>query len=107
MSPILPSPDTMLPTLVTPYQTLFFNSLPFKYLPEREGVQAFIPLAKEGYSVSLIRHNFSYGGLRGLWEIGLMFNNNLVYLDKWYDEVKGSLTEEEVLQELYYLNCTL
>ena len=67
---------------------------------------------ENGYAVSVVRHNFSYGGNKGLYEIGV-FNadtNNMVDPLDWGDTVKGWLLPSDVEQELelikeLYLLC--
>ena len=68
------------------------------------GVQGFVDLVN-GYKLSVIQSPYSYGGDKGLWEIGLMAaGNSLVHVSEWYDQVKGYLTESEVEKEIEWLN---
>lgn len=63
----------------------------------------FIKKFDNGYSVSIIRHNFSYGGKQGLYEIGLMYLGDLVCsegITEDDDPVCGWLTYEDVIQKL-------
>jgi len=59
-----------------------------------------------GYGLSVVKHEYSYGGNEGLWEVApLLFNSNNI--DDWRmcgkafglidsDDVEGWLTEEKV-----------
>jgi len=58
---------------------------------------AFYP---NGYGASIVRHQFSYGGDRGLWELAVIKGNeenwNICYSTPVTSDVKGHLTESEV-----------
>lgn len=71
------------------------------------GFQGFVDLVN-GYQLSVIQSPYSYGGSRGLWEIGL-FNCDgvLVKVEEWCDSVKGYLTESGVEKEVQWLNKKL
>lgn len=53
-----------------------------------------------GYGVSIVKHSFSYGGDRGLWELAVLkgteSNWNLCYTTEITDDVIGYLSEEQV-----------
>jgi hypothetical protein len=68
--------------------------------------QGFVDLVN-GYQLSVIQSPFSYGGDKGLWEIGLMLGNSLVEVEEWCDQVKGYLTKSEVEKEIQWLNKKL
>jgi hypothetical protein len=54
-----------------------------------------------GYGASVIRHKFSYGGDRGLWEVAVLDSvGNLCYTTPITDDVLGYLSEEDVLSTL-------
>ena len=55
---------------------------------------------ENGYDVSVVNHKHSYGGDKGLYEIGCFFNNHMVDPADWGDTVKGWLTPEDVEREL-------
>ena len=65
-----------------------------------DGVQAIVNF-RNGYEVSVIRHGGSYGGDKGLYEIGV-FNALGSMCDPlgWGDDVKGWLKPEDVEKEL-------
>lgn len=61
------------------------------------GVQAILDFGK--YELSIIQNDCSYGGTRGLFEIAVFENNNMVELPGITaegDTVKGFLTEQAV-----------
>jgi len=70
------------------------------------GFQGFVDLVN-GYRLSVVQSPYSYGGNKGLWEIGLMAGNSLVKVSEWCDQVKGYLTESEVEKEIKWLNKKL
>ena len=49
-----------------------------------------------GYSASVIRHQYSYGHEKGLWELAVMRDDTLVYDTPVADDVIGNLSEDEV-----------
>ena len=49
-----------------------------------------------GYGASVIRHEYSYGGDQGLWELAVLAGDLLCYDTEITDDVIGYLTEEEV-----------
>ena len=76
-----------------------FEDLKFEQV-EGRGIQALIPF-RNGFEVSIVKHQFSYGGDKGLYEIGV-FNAAGRMCDPldWGDTVKGWLTPESVIEEL-------
>ena len=62
------------------------------------GVQARLMFGPE-FELSIVQHDGSYGGDRGLYEIGVFKNNDMVEMPGITaegDTVKGFLTENEV-----------
>ena len=51
-----------------------------------EGVQAIVEL-KNGYEVSVVRNGLSYGGDKGLYEIGVFSGESMVDPLNWGDTV--------------------
>ena len=76
-----------------------FEDLKFKTHAEND-VQAWAEV--NGYEVSIIRNALSYGGDKGLYEIGVYKGGTNKMCDPldWGDDVKGWLTPELVEQEL-------
>ena len=78
-----------------------------KFRKRFEGVQAYVTLIN-GYEVSVIKNGLSYGGEKGLYEIGVYRPVPLGNLETppmcdplgWGDDVKGWLTPEGVETEL-------
>ena len=58
-----------------------------------------------GLEVSIVRNDLSYGGKKGLYEIGVFVvgGKRMKHIDKWGDQVKGWLTPEDVDKELAFL----
>ncbi|MGA1713685.1 MAG: hypothetical protein ACO4CS_20565 [bacterium] len=73
-----------------------------------DGKSAKLPLAG-GLELSIIQNKYSYGGDQGLWEIGLIDPNvgRMVFVKPWQDQVKGYLTEQDVENEIDFLNKEL
>ena len=74
----------------------------FKNLPSNQingGIQylAFYP---NGYGASIVQHQFSYGGDRGLWELAIIEGNedewDICYSTPITSDVLGHLSESEV-----------
>jgi len=79
-----------------------FEELKFDDISETHGegaIQAYVEL-KNGFDVSVIKHQGSWGNEKGLYEVGCFFNNHMVDPADWGDTVKGYLTPEDVEQEL-------
>ena len=63
-----------------------FDELKFDDISETHGegaIQAYVELSN-GFDVSIVKHKFSYGGEKGLYEIGV-FNNQRVGMDAMCD----------------------
>jgi hypothetical protein len=84
-----------------------FKELKFDDISETHGegaIQAYVDLGN-GFDVSVVKHKFSYGGEKDLYEIGV-FDNQRRGMDAmcdpldWGDTVKGWLTPEGVETEL-------
>lgn len=55
-----------------------------------------------GYGLSLIQNMMSYGHALGLYETALTNGEDLIYDEELgYADVKGYLTEEDALEEIY------
>ena len=76
----------------------------FKDLPSRElkgGIQ-YLAKFENGYGASIIKHDYSYGGDRGFWELAVIIyeengiDYSLSYSTPITDDVLGNLTESEV-----------
>ena len=87
-----------------------FNQLQFKSESgdwvDPEGatdIQAWVPLPN-GLSVSVVKNELSYGGKKGLYEVGVYNGEDMYHVDDWGDQVKGWLDEEEVELTLDYIS---
>ena len=74
-----------------------FKELKFRTHAEND-VQAWTEV--NGYDVSIVRNALSYGGDKGLYEIGVFDKNGMCDPLGWGDDVKGWLTPEGVETEL-------
>jgi len=63
------------------------------------GYQKFVEFSN-GYSASIVSHNMSYGGDRGLFEIAVLVNNDIVYDTPVAHGVVGFLDFQEVVDTL-------
>lgn len=53
-----------------------------------------------GYGASVIRHDFSYGGKDGLWELAVLNNGDLCYNTHITNDVLGYLSDADVKSTL-------
>ncbi len=71
----------------------------FKELPNfpcHDGIQ-YIYKAENGYGASIVQHQFSYGGEKGLWELAVLDpNGDICYSTPITSDVVGNLTDEKV-----------
>jgi len=74
-----------------------FNELKFRTWAEND-IQARVEI--NGYDVSIVRNALSYGGDKGLYEIGVYKGDKMSDPLGWNDTVKGWLTPEGVEKEL-------
>ena len=84
-----------------------FEELKFEDISETHGegaIQAYVELGN-GFDVSVVKHKFSYGSEKDLYEIGV-FDAQRVGMNAmcdpldWGDTVKGYLAPEDVEKEL-------
>ena len=78
-----------------------FDDLEFKDMEHTYygGVQARIQFPN-GYGASVVRHQFSYGGPDGLYELAVTKDNNLCYDTPVTNDVEGYLTPNDVTELL-------
>ena len=74
-----------------------FKELKFRTHAEND-VQAWTEV--NGYDVSIVRNALSYGGDKGLYEIGIYKGDKMSDPLGWNDTVKGWLTPKDVEKEL-------
>jgi hypothetical protein len=73
-----------------------FKDLEFKEHRDLNGVVARITF-DNGYGASVVKHEFSYGGKDGLYELAVLdTNGNLTYETPITDDVIGYLRPEDV-----------
>lgn len=73
-----------------------FNDLEFKQHPQLNGVISRITF-DNGYGASVVKHEFSYGGPAGLYELAVLHKDGeLTYDTPITDDVIGYLRPEDV-----------
>jgi hypothetical protein len=87
--------------------TIKFKNIVMKPMQEMPSgsVQGWIKL-NNGLEVSIVKHQHSYGGGKGFYEMGVFQDGEMLHIHKWHDQVKGWLTPEDVEKELHYLEWT-
>ena len=76
-----------------------FNDLQFKKHPMAEGLDGVVSriFFDNGYGASVVKHQYSYGGDRGLYELAVLDKDGqLCYTTAITNDVIGYLTEEDV-----------
>ena len=79
-----------------------FKDLEFKKIESgyHDGLNSRIHF-ENGFGASVVRHDFSYGGREGLFELAVLFDNEIHYDNPVSGgDVRGYLTEEEVSELL-------
>lgn len=77
-----------------------FNDLEFNELDSfYNGVQARV-IFENGYGASVVKHDFSYGGKDGLYELAVIKDDDLCYTTPVTTDVEGYLSEEDVTELL-------
>ena len=67
-----------------------------------DAIQGLVKL-DNGFELSIVKHRFSYGGDKGLYEIGVFLDDELVTPKGWDDQVKGYLNEDAVESTIFAL----
>jgi hypothetical protein len=78
-----------------------FNELKFKELPDLSGIHCRI-MFDNGFGASIVRHEYSYGGRDGLYEIAVLdkFDGSPIYYTSITNDVLGYLSEDDVVLHL-------
>jgi hypothetical protein len=77
-----------------------FNDLEFKQLDSfLNGIQSRTHF-DNGYGVSVVKHEYSYGGKDGLYELAVLKGDELCYDTSVTSDVEGYLSEDEVTELL-------
>ncbi len=64
---------------------------------------------KNGYGASVVRHPYSYGNEKGLWELAVLKSGDICYDTPITDDVIGCLSDddvEEILNQIERLDKT-
>jgi hypothetical protein len=72
-----------------------FKDLEFRPHSIGNGVQAVMEF-ENGYGVSVVKFNGSYGYHQGLWEVAILYKGSLTYNTHITDDVLGHQTEQDV-----------
>jgi len=74
-----------------------FKDLEFEQLPDLSGIYCRI-MFENGFGASIVKHKFSYGGDKGLYEIAVLddINGSPIYYTSVTNDVLGHLSEDEV-----------
>jgi hypothetical protein len=77
-----------------------FKDLQFKQHPINDGIVARI-IFENGYGASVVRHEYSYGGKDGLYELAVLNNDGeLTYETPITNDVLAYLTDKDVTEVL-------
>lgn len=79
-----------------------FKDLEFEQMSDTfyNGVRTRIHF-ENGFGASIVKHNYSYGGKEGLYELAVLYQNEIHYDNPVADgDVRGYLTEEDVTELL-------
>lgn len=64
------------------------------------GVHAVVEF-QNGYGASIVKHEYSYGGIEGLYELAVLdYTGSICYSTPITDDVLGHLTEQDVSDAL-------
>ena len=70
---------------------------------EVNGGKQYVYKFPNGYGASVVKHDFSYGGKQGLWELAVLEGEELCYTSGITDDVIGHLSwvnVEKILGEI-------
>tara|TARA_X000000368_G_C22693808_1_gene563746 strand:- start:6 stop:266 length:261 start_codon:yes stop_codon:yes gene_type:complete len=74
-----------------------FQDIKFKSTDHNNGIQALLDFGK--YQMSIVQHDYSYGGSKGLYEIGMFEGKTMVEVPGVTEEgdtVKGFMSEDDI-----------
>lgn len=74
---------------------LVVSFVPHSIEEKNSGLQVLFDFPN-GYTASVVRGPYTYGGDVGLWEVAVLFHGDLCYDTPITDDVLGYLTQEEV-----------
>lgn len=83
-------------TLIENKNTIDFDEIEFNVHPMGDGIQAIVKF-DNGYGASIVRHQFSYGGREGLFEMAILGQDgHITYDTSITNDVIGYLSEQEI-----------
>lgn len=89
------------------HNNLQINAELQKYLqgtnPAHDGIQ-YVFKFDNNYGASVIRHQYSYGGLKGLWEIAVLKDDELDYTSPITNDIVGWLDQDGVTDTLFQIS---
>ena len=74
-----------------------FQDIKFKSTDHNNGIQALLDFGK--YQMSIVQHDYSYGGSKGLYEIGMFEGKTMVEVPGVTEEgdtAKGFMSEDDI-----------
>ena len=74
-----------------------FQDIKFKSTDHNNGIQALLDFGK--YQMSIVQHDYSYGGSKGLYEIGMFEGKTMVEVPGVTEEgdtVRGFMSEADI-----------
>jgi len=80
-----------------------FDDIKFQPSTHHIGVHAVVEL-DNGYKASIVCHEYSYGGDRGLYELAVIRDNRIVYDTPITNDVLGWLTPDDIVNTLNKIN---
>ncbi len=84
----------------------YFDTLSWENMDEEmygpNACRAWVEL-DNGFELSIVRHKHSYGGDKGLYEVGVFKDGQMTRPEGWYDEVKGWLDPIQVVDTVIEL----
>jgi hypothetical protein len=68
-----------------------------------DGIQ-YVFKFENNYGASVIRHQYSYGGSKGLWEIAVLKDDELDYTSPITNDIVGWLDQDGVTDTLFQIS---
>lgn len=89
------------------HKNLTINAALQKHLqatnPAHDGIQ-YVFKFDNNYGASVIRHQHSYGGSKGLWELAVLKDDELDYTSPITNDIVGWLEDDRVMDILFEIS---